>query len=97
MEDLYRAGGVQAIYNELSRRDLVDKEVLTVTGAKLGENIAATPVLDYEVIRPSTTLTITAGDWPYCSATWLPKGGGQKGRRRSGDDAASGTSPSIQQ
>jgi len=52
MEDLYRAGGVQAIYNELSRRDLVDKEVLTVTGAKLGENIAATPVLDYEVIRP---------------------------------------------
>ena len=52
MEDLYRAGGVQAIYNELSRRDLVDKEVLTVTGAVLGENIAATPVLDYEVIRP---------------------------------------------
>ncbi len=51
MEDLYRAGGVQAIYNELSRWDLVDKEVLTVTGAVLGENIAATPVLDYEVIR----------------------------------------------
>ncbi|MEQ8200091.1 MAG: dihydroxy-acid dehydratase [Syntrophomonadaceae bacterium] len=52
MEDLYRAGGVQAIYNELSQRDLVDKGVMTVTGAVLGENIAATPVQDYEVIRP---------------------------------------------
>jgi len=52
MEDLYRAGGVQAIYNELSKRGLVNQAVMTVTGAVLGENIAATPVRDYEVIRP---------------------------------------------
>lgn len=52
MEDLYHAGGVQAIYNELSKGDLVNLEVMTVTGAVLGENIAAAPVRDYEVIRP---------------------------------------------
>jgi len=52
MEDLYRAGGVQAIYSELDKKNLVNKEVMTVTGSTLGENIANIKVLDYEVIRP---------------------------------------------
>ncbi len=52
MEDLYRAGGVQALFNELSKKDLVDRGVMTVTGLTLGENIASTPVQDYSVIRP---------------------------------------------
>lgn len=52
MEDLYRAGGVQAIYNELDKKGLIDKNTLTVTGLTVGENIASTPVLDYSVIRP---------------------------------------------
>lgn len=52
MEDLYHAGGVYAIFNELSKRDLINKECITVTGCNVGENISNTPVLDYEVIRP---------------------------------------------
>lgn len=52
MEDLYRAGGVQAIYNELSKINLLDLNCMTVTGETIGENIAGYPVLDYEVIRP---------------------------------------------
>ncbi|HNX28043.1 MAG TPA: dihydroxy-acid dehydratase [Syntrophomonadaceae bacterium] len=52
MEDLYRAGGVQAIYNELSKINLLDLNCMTVTGKTIGENIAGYPVLDYEVIRP---------------------------------------------
>jgi len=52
MEDLYQAGGVQALFNELSKRNLVDKAVMTVTGLTLGENITGTPVLDHSVIRP---------------------------------------------
>lgn len=52
MEDLYVAGGVQAIYNELSKKNLIDTSCITVTGKTLGENIANCPVLDYEVIRP---------------------------------------------
>ncbi|MEN6463182.1 MAG: dihydroxy-acid dehydratase [Syntrophomonas sp.] len=52
MEDLYHAGGVYAIFNELSKRDLINKECITVTGCNVGQNISNTPVLDYEVIRP---------------------------------------------
>lgn len=52
MEDLYRAGGVQAIFNEVDKKGLINREVMTVTGATLGENIAAAPVKDYQVIRP---------------------------------------------
>jgi dihydroxy-acid dehydratase len=52
MEDLYRAGGVQALFNELDKKGLIDLEVRTVTGLTVGENIRSTPVLDYSVIRP---------------------------------------------
>lgn len=52
MEDLYVAGGVQAIYNELNKKNLIDTNCMTVTGKTVGENIANSPVLDYEVIRP---------------------------------------------
>src|SRR5665647_1283691 len=52
MEDLYRAGGVQALFNELDKKGLIDREVRTVTGLTVGENIRSTPVLDYSVIRP---------------------------------------------
>ncbi len=52
MEDLYVAGGVQAIYNELDKLNLIATDVITVTGKTLGENIATAVVKDYEVIRP---------------------------------------------
>lgn len=52
MEDLYRAGGVQAIYNELDKKGLIDKNLMTVTGLTVGENIRLNPVVDYSVIRP---------------------------------------------
>lgn len=52
MEDFNQAGGVQALLNELQKGDLLHTECMTVTGKTVGENIAHTPVLDYEVIRP---------------------------------------------
>ncbi len=52
MEDLYRAGGIQALFNELNKEGLVDTSVMTVTGQTIGENIALTPVQDHSVIRP---------------------------------------------
>ncbi|MDO8686241.1 MAG: dihydroxy-acid dehydratase [Clostridiales bacterium] len=51
IQDLYFAGGVQAVMNELSRKGLLHLELPTVTGKKVGENIANARVLDYEVIR----------------------------------------------
>ncbi len=54
VEDLYRAGGVQAVIAELLKKDLVHGDVLTVTGKKMSENIHDNKVcvLDNEVIRP---------------------------------------------
>lgn len=63
MEDLYRAGGVQAIFNEIDKKGLIDKSVKTVTGLTIGENISAAPVQDYSVIR--------SVDDPYSSSGGL--------------------------
>lgn len=52
VQDLYAAGGVQAIMNELSKKDLLKLDTITVTGKTLGENISSCPVKDYTVIRP---------------------------------------------
>lgn len=52
VQDLYAAGGVSAVMNELSKKNLLKLDTLTVTGKTLGENIKNSPVLDYEVIRP---------------------------------------------
>ncbi|NLT19791.1 MAG: dihydroxy-acid dehydratase [Syntrophomonadaceae bacterium] len=52
IEDLYRAGGIQALYNELNKAGLINRECITVTGKTVGENSANTPVKDHDVIRP---------------------------------------------
>ena len=52
MEDLNEAGGVYAVLKELTKLDLLDTSVLTVTGKTLGENIAVAANRDPSVIRP---------------------------------------------
>ena len=52
IEDLYAAGGVQAVIKELSKRNLIDLDLMTVTGHKIRTNIENVQVLDYDVIRP---------------------------------------------
>lgn len=52
VQDLYAAGGVQAVMNELSKKNLLKLDTITVTGKSLGENIKNCPVKDYTVIRP---------------------------------------------
>lgn len=52
IEDLHRAGGIPALMNELSKKDLIDKSCMTVTGLTIGENISNTSVADYSVIMP---------------------------------------------
>jgi dihydroxy-acid dehydratase len=52
MEDLNEAGGVYAVLKELSKLDLLDLDVITVTGKTMGENIADAINRDPSVIRP---------------------------------------------
>lgn len=52
MEDLNEAGGVYAVMNELTKKDLLYTDLITVTGKTVGENIAGCVNKDTEVIRP---------------------------------------------
>jgi len=52
MEDLYHAGGIQAMFNELNKIGLINNDCITVTGKTVGENTAQTPVKDNSVIHP---------------------------------------------
>lgn len=50
--DLYHAGGIGAVMNELSKKDLLHLDCITVTGKTQAENIEGKHVLDYEIVRP---------------------------------------------
>lgn len=52
MEDLNEAGGIYAVMHELSKKNLLDLDGITVTGRKVGENIAGAVNRNPEVIRP---------------------------------------------
>lgn len=52
MEDLNEAGGVYAVMNELSKKNLLNLDCMTVTGRTVGENIAGCANRDPKVIRP---------------------------------------------
>lgn len=51
VQDLYQAGGVQAVMKELSKKDLLHLDLITVTGRTVGENIQNARVTDRNVIR----------------------------------------------
>ena len=52
MEDLNEAGGVYAVMNELSKKNLLKPDCMTVTGKMIGENIEKCCNRNPEVIRP---------------------------------------------
>jgi dihydroxy-acid dehydratase len=52
IEDLYAAGGVQAVIKELSKKNLINLDIPTVTGKSVGENIRNAINSDHEIIRP---------------------------------------------
>lgn len=52
MEELNEAGGVYAVMNELSKKNLLNTDLITATGRTVGENIADVHNKNEEVIRP---------------------------------------------
>lgn len=52
MEDLNEAGGVYAVMNELSKKGLLNTDLITATGHTVGENIKGCENKNPEVIRP---------------------------------------------
>lgn len=52
IEELNEAGGVYAVMNELSKKNLLNLDLITVTGKTVGENIKDVHNTNPEVIRP---------------------------------------------
>lgn len=51
MDDLYFAGGIYAVMNELNKASLLHTDCMTVAGKPLGELLPAHKVKNYDVIR----------------------------------------------
>ncbi len=51
IQDLDRAGGIQAVMRELVDRGLLDPDVITATGKTVGDNVRDAVVVDRNVIR----------------------------------------------
>ncbi len=52
IEELNEAGGVYAVMNELDKKNLINKDIITATGKTVGENIAGCINKNHDVIRP---------------------------------------------
>ena len=55
IEDLYYAGGIQAIMNELYKNGLLNGNCMTVSGNKVSDNISGCEIANEEIIRPLST------------------------------------------
>ncbi|MBQ6819873.1 MAG: dihydroxy-acid dehydratase [Clostridium sp.] len=51
IEELYWAGGIQAVMKELSKKDLLELDCITATTKTHKENLEGVKVLDYNMIR----------------------------------------------
>ncbi|MGN0674570.1 MAG: dihydroxy-acid dehydratase, partial [Oscillospiraceae bacterium] len=61
IEELDEAGGVYAVMNELSKKNLLNLDCMTATGKTVGENIAGCVNKDTDVIRPIENPYSTTG------------------------------------
>jgi dihydroxy-acid dehydratase len=73
-EDVYNAGGVEAVMKHLLDNRLVHGDALTVTGATVGENLKETAVRDASVIRPVSDPYQATGGIAFLAGNIAPEG-----------------------
>ena len=74
MEDLYQAGGIMAVMKEISKKDLLDLSLMTVTGSPIGDSVGKARNTDPEVIRPIDNPYSPTGGIAVLSGTLAPEG-----------------------
>jgi L-arabonate dehydrase len=74
MEDFYYAGGLPAVLEQI--RDLLNLDVLTVTGRTVGENLDAVPteIIEPKVIRPRSAPLDEGGSLVVLRGNLCPRG-----------------------
>lgn len=74
MEDLNEAGGVYAVMNELTKRNLLNTDLITATGKTVAENIEGCEIKDTDIIRPITNPYSTTGGIAVLKGNLAPDG-----------------------
>jgi dihydroxy-acid dehydratase len=74
IEDLWQAGGIQALMARLLEKGFIDGDVITVTGAMLKDNLTNAKVTDNEVIRPVENPYHKQGGLAFIKGTLAPLG-----------------------
>jgi len=72
--DIYDAGGIPALMNEMNRHGLLHADAMTVTGKRIGENIAGRAILNEAVIHPVTAPINPTGGLAILHGTLAPDG-----------------------
>ena len=74
MEDFYQAGGVMAVMKEMSKKNLLDLSLMTVTGKPIGDSVEKARNTDPEVIRPIDNPYSQTGGIAVLSGSLAPEG-----------------------
>jgi len=75
MEQLNEAGGVYAVMNELSKKNLLNLDLITATGKTVGENIKGCVNKNPEVIRPIDNPYLATGGIAVLKGNIAPDSG----------------------
>ncbi|AEY64614.1 dihydroxy-acid dehydratase [Clostridium sp. BNL1100] len=74
IQDLYNAGGVQAVMSELAKKDLLHLDLITATGKTVRENIQNAKVKDHEVVKSIDAPHSTTGGIAVLRGNIAPDG-----------------------
>lgn len=74
IQDLYAAGGVQAVMKELSTKGLLHTDLITATGKTVNENIKDAKIKDYNVIKSIDTPYSNTGGIAVLKGNIAPDG-----------------------
>ncbi len=74
MEDLYYAGGLQAVMRVLGENGLLNHDALTVNGQTQWENVKDAPNWNTDVIRPFTNPVVAQGGIAVLTGNLAPNG-----------------------
>jgi dihydroxy-acid dehydratase len=74
IEDLYHAGGIQALMNVLLKNGLLNGDLMTVSGKSVKENISGADVINEDIIRPFSNPYSSSGGLAVLWGNIAPEG-----------------------
>ncbi len=75
IQDLFRAGGVQAVMSRLSEKGIIHGDCITANARTVSENLSGVQVLDDNIIRPIENPYHEKGGLAFLKGTLAPDGG----------------------